>query len=85
VQTADEWAGVGRFGSFQEFRELLRKREHLVCENVAHQLATFALGRAPGFAEREPLKAIATKARTSGTGMRTLVLDLISSPVFANP
>jgi cytochrome c553 len=85
VQTADEWAGVGRFGSFQEFRELLRKREHFVCENVAHQLATFALGRAPGFAEREPLKAIATKARTSGTGMRTLVLDLISSPVFANP
>lgn len=85
VQPADEWAGVGRFATFQEFRELVKKRDHLVIENVTHQLATFALGRAPGFAEREPLKTIATKARQNKIGMKSLVLDLISSPVFASP
>jgi hypothetical protein len=85
VQPADEWAGVGRFATFQEFRELVKKRDHLVIENLTHQLATFALGRAPGFADREPLKAIATRARQNQSGMKTLALDLISSPVFAAP
>jgi cytochrome c553 len=85
VQPADEWAGVGRFASFQEFRDLVKKRDHLVIENLTHQLATFALGRAPGFADREPLKTIATKARGNQSGMKSLVLDLISSPVFAAP
>jgi hypothetical protein len=85
VQPADEWAGVGRFASFQEFRDLVKKRDHLVIENLTHQLATFALGRAPGFADREPLKAIAAKARENENGLKTLVLDLVSSPAFAAP
>jgi hypothetical protein len=85
VQPADEWAGVGRFATFQEFRDLVKKRDHLVIENLTHQLATFALGRAPGFADREPLKTIATKARDNESGMKSLVLDLVSSPVFATP
>jgi hypothetical protein len=85
VEPADEWAGVGRFKSFQEFRELLKTREDLVIQNLARQLATFALGREPGFADREPLKAIATAARQNKTGMNTLVLDLIGSPLFTQP
>jgi len=85
VQPADEWSGVGRFATFQEFRDLVKKRDHLVIENLTHQLATFALGRAPGFADREPLKAIATKARDNKSGIKSLVLDLVSSPVFTTP
>ena len=82
VNPADEWAGVGRFSSFQEFRELVKKREDLVIQNLTHKLATFALGRQPGFADRAPLQAIAAKSRKDQSGMSTLVLDLVSSPVF---
>ena len=85
VNPADEWTGVGRFSGFQEFRELVKKREDLVIQNLTHQLATFALGRQPGFADREPLKAIAAKSRREQSGMNTLVLDLITSPVFTQP
>ncbi|NBV21837.1 MAG: DUF1592 domain-containing protein [Proteobacteria bacterium] len=85
VNPADEWAGVGRFNSFQEFRELVKKREDLVIQNLTHKLATFALGRQPGFADRAPLQAIAAKSRKSQSGMSTLVLDLITSPVFTQP
>jgi hypothetical protein len=85
VDPAEEWAGVGRFGGFQEFRELVKSREDLVVQNLTRQLATFALGRAPGFAERQPLAAIATHVRERKAGMRSLVLDLVSSPVFADP
>jgi len=63
----------------------VKKRDHLVIENVTQQLATFALGRTLGFADREPLKAIATKARAQGNGMKTVALDLIASPIFAKP
>jgi len=85
VDPADEWAGVGRFSGFQEFRELVKKRDDLVIQNLANKLATFALGRQPGFADREPLKAIAAKVRKDQSGMRTLVLDLVSSPVITRP
>jgi hypothetical protein len=85
VQSADEWHGVGPFATFQAFRDLVKTREHLVAENLAHQLATFALGRPPGFADREPLKALATEVRKNKTGMKTLVLDFIGSGVFVRP
>jgi hypothetical protein len=85
VSPADEWSGVGRFNSFQEFRELLKKREDLVTQNLTHQLATFALGRSPGFADRQPLKSVAAKISEKKTGMKSLVLDIIASPVFTNP
>ena len=85
VDSADEWAGVGRFKSFQEFRELVKKREDLVTQNLTHQLATFAVGRAPGFADRQPLKDIATNVQEKKSGMKSLVLDIVSSPVFTNP
>ena len=85
VDSSDEWAGVGQFSNFQEFRELVKKREDLVTQNLTHQLATFALGRAPGFADRQPLKDIATNVREKKSGMKSLVLDIVSSPVFTNP
>lgn len=85
VDSADEWAGMGRFSTFQEFRDLVKKREDLVVLNLTHQLATFALGRAPGFAERQPLANLAKEIRTKRGGMKSLVLDLVSSPLFANP
>lgn len=85
VNPADEWAGVGRFNNFQEFRELVKKREDLVIQNLTNKLAAFALGRQPGFVDREPLKSLATNTRKDQSGMRTLVLDLVSSPVFTNP
>lgn len=85
VDSSDEWEGVGRFNTFQEFRELVKTREDLVVQNLTHQLATFALGRAPGFADRQPLKDIATNVREKQSGMKSLVLDIVSSSVFSNP
>ena len=85
VESADVWWGEGRFAGFEEFRALVKKREDLVVQNLTHQLATFSLGRAPGFADRQPLKAIAIKVHEKKSGMKSLVLDLVASDVFANP
>jgi hypothetical protein len=85
VNSADDWEGVGRFNSFQEFRELVKKREDLVTKNLTHQLATFALGRTLSFADRQLLKDIATNVREKKNGMKSLVLDIVSSPLFTKP
>jgi hypothetical protein len=39
----------------------------------------------PGFADRQPLKDIATNVREKKSGMKSLVLDIVSNPVFTNP
>lgn len=85
VDSADEWEGVGRFRSFEEFRELVKRKEDLVTQNLTHQLTTFALSRVPGFADRPTLKDIATNVRENQRGMKSLVLDIVSSSVFTNP
>jgi hypothetical protein len=68
-----------------EFRELVKKREDLVVQNLTHQLATFALGRVPGFADRQPLKDIASNVLQKQSGIESLVIDIVASPVFLNP
>ncbi|MFN9717137.1 MAG: DUF1592 domain-containing protein [Planctomycetota bacterium] len=85
VHSADELDGMGRFNSFQEFRELMKQREDLVTRNLTHQLATFALGRSPGFADRQQLEDIANRVREHQSGMKSLVLQIVSSPSFINP
>jgi hypothetical protein len=82
---ADVWGGEGRFAGFQEFRNLVKKREDLVVQNLTNQLATYALGRAPRFSDREPLAAVSSATIKRKSGMKSLVLDLVSSPVFATP
>jgi hypothetical protein len=85
VDPADEWIGVGRFNNFMEFRELVKKREDLVTVNLTNQLAAFALGRTPGFADRQSLNEIASQVRAKRSGLKSLVLELVCSPVFTNP
>jgi hypothetical protein len=85
VESADVWGGEGRFAGFQEFRNLVKKREDLVVQNLTNQLATYALGRAPRFSDREPLAAVSSATIKRKSGMKSLVLDLVSSPVFATP
>jgi hypothetical protein len=85
IEASGDWLGFGKFSSFVEFRELLKEREQLVIENVTHQLATFALGRKPGFSDRAPLKQLAKQSWEKASGLKTLVVELISGPVLINP
>lgn len=75
----------GAFSDFREFRELLKKDEELVYENVAHKLATFALGRKMDFADELTLKQIATNTRSSRGGFRTMIQELVASELFSKP
>jgi hypothetical protein len=85
VIAADELPGLGAFASFTEFRALLSKRENLVFDNMAHKLATFALGRSMTLADEAELRDIAAKTKAAGGGMRTMIRELAASPLFRRP
>jgi hypothetical protein len=85
VQPADKLPKLASFAGFTEFRALLKKNEHLVFHNVAEKLTTYALGRSLGFADREEINKIVEATRTNSGGLRTMIAQLIQSPLFIRP
>jgi cytochrome c553 len=82
VSVTDKLPRHGSFSDFRKFRELLKKDERLLYENLTHKLATFALGRKMSFADEATLKAIAADTKRSNGGLRTMILALVSSEMF---
>jgi hypothetical protein len=85
VSPADELPKLGAFQHFTEFRMLLMKNESVVFKNVAEKLATFALGRSMGFADREDLEKILATTKARGGGLRTMIDTLVQNPIFVRP
>ncbi len=85
VGSADELPRHGAFADFQAFRDLLKQDDRLVYENVAHQLATFALGRSMDFADDIALGKLAEDTKRSGGGLRTMIRELVASELFRQP
>ncbi|MCB1062276.1 MAG: DUF1592 domain-containing protein [Verrucomicrobiae bacterium] len=85
VSASDTIPRLGAFADFREFRQLLLQDEGLVYENLAHKLATYALGRKMDFADEPDLRAIATDTKGSGGGMRTMIHGLVASELFRRP
>jgi len=85
VGSDDRLPRHGEFSTFLEFRELLKRDEKLVYENVAHKLATFALGRKMDFADEPALNSIAANTKKTDAGFRTMIRELITSELFTKP
>jgi hypothetical protein len=85
VISADTLPKLGRYESFRDFRELLKKNERLVFQNVAEKLATYALGRRMTFADQADLEQVVNVSRTKGGGLKTMISTLIKSPLFRRP
>lgn len=85
VDANDRLPRHGSFSDFEGFRDLLKKDERLVYENMAHKLAVFALGRKMDFADDKTLKKIAADTKRGGGGLRTMIRGLVTSEMFARP
>jgi hypothetical protein len=72
------------FHDIREFKQLLLAEEEQLARNLATQLAIYATGAAPRFADRPVIEAILARSRASGFGVRTLIHELIQSELFRN-
>jgi hypothetical protein len=71
------------FRDVREFRALLAADPDALLRNLARQFAVYGTGRDLSFADRDPLGAVVAAARKKGGGVRTLLVELIASPLFS--
>ena len=70
------------FHDIREFQTLIAADPQPLLQNLAQQLAIYSTGREIGFSDREAIEAIVTRTQAQQGGVRTLVHELIQSPLF---
>jgi hypothetical protein len=84
VDSAGELPDGRPFKDVRELKKLLLKDEAAVARNLVRQLTVFATGAPVGFSDRPEVEAILARARAREFGVRTLIEELIQSPLFQN-
>ena len=70
------------FDDILQFKKLLLEDEETVARNVTEQLLVYATGAPIGFADRDDVSAILEKSRASEFGVRTIIHEIVQSPLF---
>ena len=70
------------FHDIREFQSLIAADPKPLLQNLAQQLAVYSTGREIGFSDREAIEAIVSRTLTQNGGVRTLVHELVQSPLF---
>lgn len=70
------------FRDIREFQELLAADPKPLLQNLAQQLTVYSTGRAIAFSDRDALAVIVSRAQHRGGGVRTLIHELVQSPLF---
>lgn len=71
-----------KFQDIREFQSLLASQKELLLRNLAQQLAIYATGRDVAFSDRPALEQIVQRTQNQGGGLRTLLHELVQSPLF---
>ena len=70
------------FDDILQFKKLLLQDEEAIARNLTEQLLVYATGAPVGFADRDDVSAILEKSRASAFGVRTIIHEIIQSPLF---
>jgi hypothetical protein len=70
------------FGGILEFETLLAADRPRLLKNLAEQFARYSIGRDITFCDRDEIAGIVDRATKQGGGIRTLIYELASSPLF---
>jgi hypothetical protein len=70
------------FAGIAEFESLLAADSGRLLKNLAEQLARYSTGRDVTFCDRDDLARVVDRAQARGGGIRTLMHELVESPIF---
>lgn len=82
VDSSGELPSGEKFGDVLELQRLLAADARPLLKNVAQQWTIYATGRDVAFSDREMLEQVLSATERQGGGLRTLLLELIDSPLF---
>ena len=71
------------FRNIAELQELLASDEENLARAFVGQLITYATGAPVSFADRAEVESILARAKASGYGFRTLLVETVFSPLFS--
>ncbi len=70
------------FRDIGEFQTLIAADQDRLLKNLAERLAIYSIGRDVAFVDRDQIELLVAKTREQGGGIRTLVHELVQSPLF---
>jgi mono/diheme cytochrome c family protein len=73
-----------KFADVDEFRKLLLRDPRALADNLARRLLVYSTGAPVGFADRQVVDEIVRRARRKDYGVRTLLVEVVTSPAFRN-
>jgi len=84
VDPSGELPSGPAFADIEQFKKLLLEDERQLARNFVEQLLVYATGESAGYADRAAVEQILDRARPSRYGLRTLVHEVVQSPLFQN-
>jgi hypothetical protein len=84
VDASGELPDGRAFRDVRELKRLLLADERQVARNLARQLVVYATGAPVTFGDRERIEAILDRTAQGGYGVRSLILEIVQSPLFLN-
>lgn len=82
VDASGQLTDGSAFQDIRGFKKLLMARQDDVLRSVAQNLMVYATGAGIQFADREELSRVVATVKQGGGGLRTLVHEIVQSPLF---
>ena len=82
VDASGELPDGRKFTDILELKDLLANDRQQLLRNLAEQLTVYSTGRALSFGDRTALAEIVARTEAQGGGVRTLIHELVRSPLF---
>lgn len=82
VDASGEMSDGRRFTDIEEFKKLLLADPRTIARNMVGQLVTYSTGAPIEFADRAQVERVLDRAADSQYGMRTLIHEMVQSPLF---
>jgi hypothetical protein len=85
VDAAGQLEDGRTFRDVVELQAIIAADSRRLLANVARRLATYATGRSISFSDRDELAKLLNHTEQQGGGLRSLIHDLVRSPLFHTP
>jgi len=82
VDPTGEMADGRKFQNIDDLKQLLLRDKDQVARAMVRRLVTYATGGAPESADHGEIERVVAKAREKNYGLRTLVHEVVQSPMF---
>ena len=83
VDASGEYQGKS-FKDVLSFKKIMLTEDRQIARNITNRLVTQATGATVSFSERAEIEKILDATKSNGYGLQSLMLQVVTSPMFLN-